>query len=75
MDPGREVHEAPSRQGVRTKNFVGDCEFEQVATRKNQALLLQAEKSGQKSMSLAAKTSQDSGTSGSGDSGQGAGGE
>ena len=61
--------------GERTKNFVGDCEFEQVAHRKNQALLLQAEKSGQNTMSLAEKGSQGTGGSGSGDSGQGAGGE
>ena len=63
--------------GDRTKNFVEDCVFEQVATRKNAALLLQAEKSGQTSMSLSSKESQGSGNSGSGsgDSSQGAGGE
>ena len=61
--------------GERTKNFVGDCEFEQVAHRKNQALLLQAEKSGQNTMSLAEKGSQGTGGSGSGTGGEGAGGE
>ena len=39
--------------GYRTKNFIADCEFTRVAKRKNQALLVQAESSGQGSMSLA----------------------
>ena len=60
--------------GARTKNFVAECDFEQVATRKNQALLLQAEKNGQTSMSLAEKTSGGSG-SGTGTGGTEAGGE
>ena len=61
--------------GERTKNFRSECEFENVPKRKNTALLNQAEKSGQSTMSLAEKESQGTGGSGSGDSGQGAGGE
>lgn len=60
--------------GARTKNFIDEVQFQQVAKRKNQALLLQAEKSGQGTMSLAEKTGgSQSGDSGSGN--QGAGGE
>lgn len=58
--------------GIRTKNFRDDCDFQQVATRKNQALLLQAEKNGQTSMSLAEKSTQGSGN---GSGGTEAGGE
>lgn len=61
--------------GARTKNFVAECDFEQVATRKNQALLLQAEKNGQASMSLAEKKNSDGSGSGTGTGGNQAGGE
>ena len=61
--------------GERTKNFVAECDFEQVATRKNQALLLQAEKSGQSTMTLAEKKNSDGSDSGTGTGGNQAGGE
>ena len=61
--------------GERTKNFVAECDFEQVATRKNQALLLQAEKSGQSTMTLAEKKNSDGSGSGTGTGGNSAGGE
>lgn len=51
--------------GLRFKNFRDDCDFELVPTRKNQALLVQAEKSGQTTMALAERSSgSDSGTGG-----------
>lgn len=59
--------------GARTKNFKDDTDFVSVPKRKNQALLVQAEKSGQNTMSLATKESQGSGNTGTG--GNGAGGE
>lgn len=58
--------------GYRTKNFIADCEFTRVAKRKNQALLVQAESSGQGSMPLAEKANA-GGTGGTG--GNSAGGE
>ena len=60
--------------GARFKNFKSECEFENVPKRKNVALLNQAEKSGQTTMTLAEKASQGSGSGGSG-GGNGAGGE
>ncbi len=43
--------------GVRTKNFKDDTEFVNAPSRRNQALLMQAEKNGQSSMTLAEKGS------------------
>ena len=61
--------------GYRTKNFIAECDFTRVAKRKNQALLTQAESSGQQSMTLAepANAGGTGGTGGTG--GNSAGGE
>lgn len=59
--------------GGRTKDFKADAEFVNVPRRKNQALLMQAEKSGQTTMSLAESTT--GGNTGNGEGGNQAGGE
>ena len=60
--------------GTRTKDFKDDTDFVSVPKRKNQALLVQAEKSGQNTMSLASKETQTTGTD-TGSGSEGAGGE